>query len=154
MSREKNMRKKHEEKRLVKRHKDEEKGVRLSWFSGALPRSQNWSTRWSGRFNRRWKGNSAWRSRISSTNGKARGSILQSLHFSRSPLNKFWAFRSSLSRSLNLRRSWLTDLSPTFSIFFYLFEQLCRHLLQALLPDTHRVEGNQDDTDETGHREE
>jgi len=46
------------------------------------------------------------------TNGWGiRGSILEPLHFPRNPLNKFWAFRSSLSRSLNLLRSWLTDPS-------------------------------------------
>jgi len=38
--------------------------------------------------------------------------------------------------------------------WLYLFEQLRRHLLQTLPPDTHRVEGNQDDTKEAGHGEE
>jgi len=34
------------------------------------------------------------------------------------------------------------------------FEELCRHLLQGLPPDIHRVEGNQDTKNEAGHGEE
>ena len=44
----------------------------------------------------------------------------------------------------------LRDLTPHLC----LFEQLCRQLLQALPPDPHRVESNQDDTNEAGHGEE
>ena len=51
--------------------------------------------------------------------------------------------RGIISNGVKADRGWL-----------YLFEQLCRHLLQALLPDAHRVEGNQDDTNEAGHGEE
>ena len=36
----------------------------------------------------------------------------------------------------------------------HLFEQLCCHLLQTFPPDPHRVEGDQDDTDEARHGEE
>ena len=47
------------------------------------------------------------------------------------------------------------DTTPTGDpASLYLFEQLCRHLLQAFVSDPHRVEGNQDDTKEAGHGEE